>query len=104
MNSHAWPERVKTNLFSQSHDLESLEVGQVASSVLLFLLLSIASLSPFGVDAGLLPSLSHSSSSGTSGAFFEAERCEGDMGERDGLAWDDLLFISGRAINQDLYF
>lgn len=84
-------------LLSQNHDLESLEVSELRSSLSLSQLLSPRGGSPLGVNVSSSPLLGDSGSSGTSWQVWQHDWGQHNLVERDSLSLDSWT------INQNLY-
>lgn len=101
-NSSPLKQQQKTHLFLQSHNLEPLKVGKISSPISLFLLLGERAVGPFGIDLLLLPELLDGSGTSRAGEFRDGERCEGDVGEGEGMSRNNFVLLTGRTIDQDL--
>ena len=74
---------LETRLLLQSHDLESLEICQSSSLLLLATLLSPRTLLPLCLDTSLLPLRLDHSSSCASWELFENKGCEDELCKGD---------------------
>lgn len=80
-------------LLSQTQNLESLEIRECLSSLLLATLLGPRTLLPFRLDTGLFPLRLDYASSCTSGELLENQRGEDDVGKSDRLTGDGSLGV-----------
>jgi hypothetical protein len=74
---------LETRLLLQSQDLESLEICQGSSLLLLAALLSPRTLLPLCLDTGLLPLRLDNSGSCSPGELLENEGCEDELCKSD---------------------
>lgn len=97
------PGTVITHLLLQSHDLESLEVGEIPPLVLGLCLLGPAGLGPLLIDLGLGPQLLDGTGTGGAGETVDGEGSEGDGGKSDGVTGNNRALLAGRTVDQSLY-
>jgi hypothetical protein len=90
-------------LFLQSHNLEALKVGQVLSSLNLSILLGPAAGGELAVDFLFLPELADGASAGGARKLGDDKGSESSVGQGEGVARDNLLFLSGRTVDEHLY-
>lgn len=90
--SHRLPD-LETCLLSQLHNLESLEIGQSPSPLLLRTLLGPRALLPLRLNTSLLPLLLDNTSSCTTGELLEDQRCEDELCECDRLTGNGGLAV-----------
>lgn len=86
----------------QSHDLESVEVGERSSSLSLVLSLGPFALLPLGVNLRLLPCGLQGSRSDGTGQLLDRQVGQQDVGQRDSLSGNDQLGVCRGSINQSL--
>lgn len=95
---------LETCLLSQTQNLESLEVGQCSSSLLLGALLSPGALLPLGLDASLLPCSLDGTGTGSSWELGENQWGENAVRKSDGLAGNSGLRVGSWSINENLKY
>lgn len=93
---------LESSLLLESHNLESVEVGQSLSSVALLLSLGPVALLPLVVDTSLLPRGLEGSCSGSPRQLGDGEGSQQDIGQADGLPGNNQLGVAGGAIDQSL--
>ena len=91
---------LESSLLLESHNLESVEVGQGLSSLRLLLSLGPVALLPLRVDTRLLPRSLDSSCSGSPRQIRNDEGCQQDVLQAYGLPGNDELGVRRRSINQ----
>lgn len=91
-----------TYLLLQSHDLETLEVGQVLPLLTSLSPLDVRAVGPLLVDLVLLPQLLNGASTGGTGKLGDNERSEGGVRERENVTGDDLVLLARRTVDQNL--
>ena len=95
---------LETCLLSQTQNLESLEVGQCSSSLLLGTLLGPGALLPLGLDTSLLPCGLDGTGAGSSWKLGENDWCKDAVGKGNSLARNGGLGVGSWSINENLIF
>ena len=92
-----------THLLPQAHDLEALEVAELPPPGGLLASLSIVAALPLLLNLLSIPLLLERGGAGASGELLDDETGEGEVGERLGVARDDVLLLRGRTLDKDLF-
>lgn len=92
----------ETHLLPEPENLEALKVGQVLPPVGALGLLGVVALGPLAIDLVLLPQLLDGASTGSARELGNDEVGEGGVVESENVTGDDLLFLGGRTVNEDL--
>ena len=94
---------LETCLLSQPQNLESLEISQCSSPLLLSTLLSPSTLLPFFLNAGLLPLRLNHTSSCSPRKLLENKRSENELCESDWLTGNCGLGVCWWSVDKSLF-
>lgn len=92
----------KTHLLPQPHNLEALKVVELPPPDTPLTALGPGAVVPPALNIGRLPQLLQGSGTGGARELLNDDGSEGDVGDRNGLAGDNVLLLRVRGLDQDL--